>query len=416
MQYRVYGKTGKRVSVIGFGGMRFENEKDGIEAVSRAAELGVNYFDTAHTYFNGKSENIIGKGLEGFKDKVYISNKSMISKDPTADDVRRRIETSLRNLGVGRIAFYHMWAILSWGMFERVIKAGGPYEGALKAKEEGLIEHIAFSVHAGGDEIIKMVNTGLFEGVTLGYNIINYPYRIKGLQAAHEAGMGIATMNSLHGGLIPLAEKELAFIKEGKNDTVALAALRFNLSHEEITLALSGMKNIKEVEENVRAADQIRNPSFVVRESMKEKVLKWNRTLCTMCDYCQPCQMGIPISTYVSILDRYKIGQMEDARIQYIYSHFRGVLGKNMAADCNQCGACEEKCTQHLDIINRLKDVNQIFESGSLFYIKVYQKLFYINKILKKRRVLKRIYSTILCMLSPILRRFLPEYDKIFTA
>jgi predicted aldo/keto reductase-like oxidoreductase len=413
MQYRIYGKTGKRVSAIGFGGMRFENEKDGIEAVRRAAELGVNYFDTAHTYFNGKSEYIIGKGLEGFEDKVYVSNKSMISKDPKSDDVRRRIEKSLKYLGIEKIAFYHMWGILNWEMFKRVIKPGGPYEGALKAKEEGLIEHIAFSVHDSGDEIVKMVNTGLFEGVTLGYNIINYPYRLKGLQAAYETGMGVATMNSLHGGLIPLAEKELSFIREGDNDTVVLAALRFNLSHKEISVALSGMKNIKEVEENVRAADQITMPSPVLIETLKEKVSKWNRTLCTTCDYCQPCIKGIPISTYLSILDRYRIGQVKDAKVQYIYSHLKGVLGGNMAANCDECGTCEKKCTQHLDIMNRLKEVNKIFESGSLFHIKVYQKLLYINKRLQKRKFLDKMYLSALWMLSPLLRKLLPEYEEI---
>ena len=413
MQYREYGKTGKKVSVIGFGGMRFENEKDGIEAVRRAAELGVNYFDTAHTYFNGKSEYIVGKGLEGFKDKVYISNKSMISKDPTADNVRRRIDKSLKVMGIPKITFYHMWGILSWEMFERLLKAGGPYEGALKSKDEGLIEHIVFSVHANGDEIVKMVDTGLFEGVTLGYNIINYPYRLKGLQAAYETGMGVATMNSLHGGLIPLAERELSFIREGDNDTVVLAALRFNLSHKEISVALSGMKNIREVEENVKAADQITMPSPVMVEALKEKVSKWNRTLCTTCDYCQPCTKGIPISTYMSILDRYRMGQVTEARLHYIYSHFKGVLGKNMAVDCNECDACEKKCTQHLDIINRLKEAHKVFESGSLFHIKLYQKLLYINVQLQERKFLGKMYLSVLWMLSPLLRKLLPEYEEI---
>lgn len=413
MRYRMYGKTGKKVSAIGFGGMRFENERDGIEAVRRAAELGINYFDTAHSYFNGKSEYVIGKGLEGFKDKIYISNKSMVSEDPKADDVRRRIEATLKIIGINKIAFYHMWAILNWNMFERVIKPGGPYEGALKAKEEGLIEHIAFSVHASGDEIVNMVNTGLFEGITLGYNIINYPYRLEGLQTAYKAGMGVATMNSLHGGLIPLAEKELSFIKENADDTVALAALRFNLSHIEISVALSGMKNVREVEENVKAADQITMPSPVMVETLKEKVSKWNRTLCTTCDYCQPCTKGIPISTYMSVLDRYRIGQVTEARLHYIYSHFKGILGKNLAQDCDECGACEKRCTQHLGIMERLKDANDIFESGSLFYIKVYQNLFYINKKLQKWGIFRRMYLTTLRMLSPLLRRFLPEYGKI---
>nr|HPQ40569.1 aldo/keto reductase [bacterium] len=153
MHYRDYGKTGKRVSVIGFGGMRFtEDEDEGIRAMLRASELGINYFDTAPHYCKDRSEIIFGNAFKEFTRPFYVSSKSSIGEEKTADDVRRRVETALERMGTGKIHFFHMWCIMNWDHFEKVIAPGGPYEGALKLKDEGLVEHVVFSTHANGDE------------------------------------------------------------------------------------------------------------------------------------------------------------------------------------------------------------------------------------------------------------------------
>jgi uncharacterized protein len=356
---KLYGKTEKRISALGFGGLRFTNERDGVEAVQKALELGINYFDTAPNYSNSRSENIIGQGLRGFNGKAFVATKSMVPMDPKADQVLRRIDTSLKRLGVDKIDFFHIWNIIDWSQFEQAVKKGGTYDGALKAKELGLIDHIAFSSHAGSDDIIRIVNTGLFEGVTLSYNIINHPYRWSAVQAANRAGMGVATMNSLHGGLIPLAADKLSPLKQKSDRSVIIAALGFNISHPEVTVALSGMKNPKEVIANVEAVSEAAG-SPQDPETLREMYVSQNGVFCTMCGYCLPCSREINLPLYMSIHDMRALGLGKMARHNYAINRMKNAFGSARASDCVECGECQERCTQHLDIPARLRSVGEL--------------------------------------------------------
>ena len=148
---RPFGITGKEVSVLGFGGMRFGPDDDrGAELVRHVLASGINYIDTAPTYCDSRSESIIGRGIRGWKGVFYLSTKSTFGQDPTADAVRRRIEISLERLGVETITFFNMWGVNSLGLFREVMAPGGPFEGAVRAREEGLVEHICISTHARG--------------------------------------------------------------------------------------------------------------------------------------------------------------------------------------------------------------------------------------------------------------------------
>ena len=256
MIYKPYGKTGKKVSAIGFGGMRFPEGcsiEEGAEIVRYASELGINYFDTAPNYCNDTSEDIFGEAFKQMPKDFYVSTKSSISSDPTGDDVRRRLENSLKRMGLEKINFYNMWCILTYDQYKRVIAKDGPYWGALKAKEEGLIDHLVFSTHASGEEIRMMVEDGLFEGVTLGYNAVNFPYRAEGIEAAYKHGLGVVTMNPLGGGLIPQNQEYFSFLKQNEAESTIQAALRFNACHESISVVLSGMGSKEEVRHNVEA-------------------------------------------------------------------------------------------------------------------------------------------------------------------
>jgi len=159
MIYKEYGKTGKKVSALGFGGMRFNKEEYDkdiekcADIVRYASSKGINYFDTAPGYCEDKSEIIMGAAFKNMPNPFFVSTKSNYWSDKTADDVRRRCETSIERLGVDKINFYHMWCIMNMEHYRNVMAPGGPYEGALKLKEEGLIDHICISTHATGLQI-----------------------------------------------------------------------------------------------------------------------------------------------------------------------------------------------------------------------------------------------------------------------
>lgn len=359
MRYKKFGNTGKKVSVLGFGGMRFdpEDEEMSVRAVQRAVELGVNYFDTAPGYCEDTSERFIGKALSALpKEKqheLYISTKSHIAADPKADDVRRRIDNQLKIFQRDKIEFYSMWCILDLEQFEEIMAPGGPYEGVLEAKKEGLIEHICGTTHASGEEIANIVEADVFEGITLGYNLLNHEFRKTGMEAASKAGCAVITMNPLGGGMLTRDEEMLSVLKEDEADSFIAAALRFNFSHPEITVVLAGMKSAAEVEFNVKVAESVGEPDPGVVERMIQKFESLGESFCTGCKYClEHCPEEIQIHLYAGLWDRVRMKLPEDAhRVYKIYleGEDRWLKGKR-ASDCTQCGECEQACTQKLPI------------------------------------------------------------------
>lgn len=355
MLYREYGDTGKKVSVIGFGGMRLkkeENDEKTIQILIEANNRGINYFDTAHDYCGGKGEEIMGLAFKHMSNPFYISTKSMIQHDPDESAVRKRIDASLKKLNVEKINFFHMWCILSMEQYARVMAPGGPYDGAMRAKEEGLIEHISISTHLDGEDIEKIAEDGFYDGITLGYNILNYSYRLSGLSAAFKKSMGIAVMNPLAGGIISQFSEKFEFLKENEDETVAQAAIRFVASRAEVSSVLCGMRSIEEVIENTQVSQKLSQMSVDTIHKIKNIVKEKLEDFCTGCGYCKGCPANIPIPKYLDVYNRYILsGKKEEIPIL-----LRGYWGmsKKMAGECIGCGACEKKCTQKLPIIYRL--------------------------------------------------------------
>jgi predicted aldo/keto reductase-like oxidoreductase len=365
MVYRQFGKTGKTVSAIGMGLTRFPPEKfnseEGreccAELIVKAWERGINYFDTAPTYCDGKSEIILGLALKRIRGKVYISDKSSSTVDSTEKQLRGRLEQSLTNLGVDRIAFYNMWGILDYDQYLDVIKPGGPYEGAVAAKRDGLIEHICFSAHCTGEELERILEDDRFEGLTIGYNAINFKFREKGLIAAYEKGLGVATMNPLNGGVIPSNPELFSYISAGEGMNLAQSALLFNASHPAVSVVLSGMSQETELEENTAAFQKKHYYSKEKISGIKDRIESAYDFLCTGCRYCEGCPQNIPINRLMLSYNQFVLsgdyndflGQMFEVWRYYPEQRF----------DCVDCGACEKKCTQHLKIAERIALINE---------------------------------------------------------
>lgn len=366
MLYRPYGKTGKQVSVIGFGGMRFRKEDYANEEYSRAValvhrahELGVNYFDTAPGYCDDTSEKIIGEAFRTMKrDTFYVSTKCGLWNASTSDGARKMIDQSLQRLHVDKIDFYNMWSIKTLDEYSEYMKKGGVYEGALQAQSEGLIEHICFTTHLAGEDIAKIAKDGIFEGVTLGYNAINFAYRQKGIDACHEANLGIVTMNPLGGGIIPAHPDYFSFLKKGE-DSLAVSALKFILSQNKATLAIPGFSTIEEVEENMLAAENLEPATDGYLEEMASHLTTELNSLCTSCSYCDSCPEGIPIPKLLDSYNMYILSGGDDKEVLNRIKYHWGTSSE-LAAKCTACGQCETLCTQKLPIIERLAHIAKI--------------------------------------------------------
>ena len=361
MIYKKYGNTGKLVSAIGFGGMRFPKTNNKYdydyctEMIHEANRLGINYFDTAPFYNDDKSEEIFGHAFKNMPKDFYVSTKSAAWK---GSDLRTSLEKSLKRLNVDKIDFFHVWCVMNMDDYGKRMAPNGPYEELLKAKKEGLVDHICISTHCTGDEITHIANENKFDGILLGYNITNYKFRQAGIKSAYENNTGVVTMNPLGGGLIPENPEYFSYIKSENDSTVLDAAIRFNASHKEITVVLTGMDSIEHVRKNCTLSDFNEQYVFDTISRIEEFTPATHDKLCTGCRYCEHCPEEIPISKFMLAYNKTLLKDDDSLKSSLKY-HWR--IPPELAAKCISCGICESKCTQHLPIIDRLDYITKLY-------------------------------------------------------
>jgi len=368
MLYKNFGATGKKVSAVAFGGMRFladEYNKDikiCADLVLEAHSKGITYFDTAPGYCNDHSELIMGEAFKQMKyGDFHVSTKCGLWNATDADGARRMIEQSLTRLNVPKITFYLMWCIKNLDEYRKMTAPGGIYDGILKAKEEGLIEHICCSTHASGDEIAEIVKDGRVEGVTLGYNAINFAYRRSGIAACSAANVGVTVMNPLGGGIIPQYPGHFSFLTEGSDDKISVAALKFLIAHQEISAALPGISNSAELDEALLSTTNLPTIDDAYLSNLSEKLGVELNTLCTGCAYCDECPVNIEVP---KMIDSYNTAILTNGDMSQTISKlkYHWSIPVESAATCIECGKCERLCTQKLPIIERLKAISSYKE------------------------------------------------------
>ena len=375
MRYVEYGKTGKMVSVVGYGGLRFDLEKsnqENADLVKYAYEEGINYFDTAPGYCDDRSEDIFGLAFrqmikEG-KTDFYVSTKEKPKACDTSEKAIEAVKKSIERLGVSKINFYHVWNIRKMEHYELAMRPGGQYEGLLKCKEEGLIDHIVFSSHQPGDEVIDILSENKFEGVTMGINILNFPYRLKGAKYAVDNGYGVVAMNPLSGGTIPKYNKELSFLSKDGESTIE-SALRFNIGISQISISLIGFNKKQDIDDACKIADENRIYSDEDIHDIETRLNKNMNEICTGCGYCKVCPKGINTPAYMLFYNEkqmFKKSDEEMTKLVYGLGHWNYTMNsKAKAKECISCGKCEVECTQHLPIIDRLKEIKKWEEDGA---------------------------------------------------
>lgn len=371
MQYRPFGKTGLRVSRLGFGAMRLPIEKDekgrrtGIEAsaelIRRGIDAGINYVDSAPGYCHGESETAIGLAIKGLpRDRVCVSTKNGVW-NACGQCFRLKLELSLQKLGCDYIDFYHFWG-LSWQDYlNRCLGKNAPLARALKAREEGLIRHISFSCHDKPEKAIQLIDTGNFESMLVQYNLLDRQYA-PAIAHAHAKGLGTAVMGPVGGGRLGTPSEVIA--KATGVSSTAEVAIRFCMANPDLDVVLSGMGTPQMVDENVATAD--RAEPLTAREVARiDRLAKANRKIldlpCTGCGYCTPCPQGVAIPQIFEMLQWHTVFDLKGpARERY------GCLGKGWqerqkpASECVECGQCEGKCPQGISIVERLKEAHQV--------------------------------------------------------
>ena len=367
MQYRDYGQTGK-ISALGFGCMRLpELEKNGewivddeksIPMLRRAAELGVNYFDTGYFYCHHNSEAAVGRALKPIRDRVMISTKLPMSWAKSRGDYRRGLERSLQELDTDYVDYYHFWS-LDKEAFDKKVIGLKLLDEARKAKEEGLIRHISFSFHDDAGTIKHIIDRAeIMETMLVQYNLLDRSNEEMIAYAASK-GLGVAAMGPVAGGRLAAPTELYARMTGGGPMPTYELALKFVLGNPDISCALSGMRTVEELEQNVALAS---GEAPVSEEEWRrlgdslERLRRFSGLYCTGCKYCLPCPVGIDIPELFSAYTYHNVyGLSGQAKSMY-----KKYLEGKSFKDCQDCGICERKCPQHLEIRRELERVEGV--------------------------------------------------------
>jgi len=369
MLYRRLGNTGYQVSQLGFGAMRLPmvgqgeqatvNRELAIPMIHRAFEAGVNYIDTAVGYCKRDSQHAVGEALVGWRDKVIVSTKNHYYG---ADEKEwwQNLEDSLERLAVDCIDIYNHHG-LRWARYEEFVRPVMS-KWMAKAKDQGLIKHVCCSFHDTNDALVKVVDSGYVESITLQYNMLDRQLA-DGIAYAHSKGIGVVVMGPVAGGRLGADSQTLAALVPGIRRVPELA-LRFVLSNPNVSMALSGMSTMQQVEENIATAGDDVALSEADRQAIDEhleRLAAMAKLYCTGCGYCTPCPSEVNIPGIFGIFNHARVyGLWEHARKAYarIQKSPGGKRGRPADA-CSDCGTCEEKCPQNLPIRRQLKEAHE---------------------------------------------------------
>ncbi len=377
MQYRDYGDTGYSISRLGFGAMRLPKADDGnidmersVEIMRHARKLGVNYYDTALAYNKGQSEKAVGAALSDAREDVYISTKVPIHVPQIAESsLREHIAGQLERLRTDYIDFWNFHDLKFKDFKNRLLPdKDGIISTVRKVREEGLIRHICVSTHAKPEEMLEMLGSGLFEGITLQYNLLDRKNR-EVIDYADENGIGVIAMGPVGGGQLARPSRRLAELGPDYVSSLPELSLRYVLANPGITSALSGMNTIGMVEENSAAAGTSRPLSEEELAHIEETVSDLHRLAelyCTGCGYCMPCPHGVDIPRNFKLMNDYRVYGFEEAAVKGYARLGDGDSGeeKLRASECEECGECRDKCPQEIDIPCQLEEVHKVLGRG----------------------------------------------------
>jgi predicted aldo/keto reductase-like oxidoreductase len=384
MQYRDFGSLDFRTSVLGFGAMRLplagDDPKDidrdeARRMLHRAIDLGVDYVDTAYPYHGGESEGWLGWALaDGYRERVKVATKLPTWKMEKREDFDRYLDEQLERLGTGiDLYLLHGLDAESW---RDTVLAHDVMTSAERALGDGRIGHLGFSFHDDHAAFVEILEgSDLWEFCQIQYNYMDEEFQAgtRGLELAAEKGLGVVVMEPLRGGQLarPTPEVAALWAAAGRDlescvpaavclpESPVEWALRWVWAHPEVSLLLSGMSTMEQVEQNVHYASRSDEPLGAAELEVVSRVRDTYRRAipipCTACRYCLPCPNKVAIPDILALYnDAVAYADLKVARLEYSW------IDDDARADaCTQCGECEDRCPQGIAIVSWLEKVQQ---------------------------------------------------------
>lgn len=373
MQKRKFKKINLETSLLGLGCMRLPSNEDGsvdeetaIKLIRKAIDNGINYVDTAFTYHGGKSEKILGKALaDGYRDKIILADKmpAWVAKDE--ESMKSIFYKQLERLNTDHIDMYLIHNVTR-GIWKRAKKVNVmPFLEEMKAA--GKIKHIGFSFHDTYDFFEEMLDEYPWDfcQIQLNYMDKNHQAGYKGLKLASEKGLGVVIMEPLKGGRLTDAippSIQTIFNKFGIKRSPTEWAFKWLANMPELTVMLSGMSSLSQLEENIKIFNDESLNELSDRESnlindISDEYNSLIKYSCTGCNYCMPCPSRLEIPRILRYLNDWEVyEQNPSTKLEYT----TWIAPGTHASDCIGCKECESKCPQGLPISIAMNEMAKI--------------------------------------------------------
>ena len=367
---------GKDTPKLGFGLMRLPNTLGRIDVeqtkqmVDLFMEAGFTYFDTAFVYLG--SEAATKKALVDRYPRESFTLASKLNAfllAPTEKAAKKQFTTSLERTGAGYFDYYLLHSLME-NNYKKYDKFH-LWDYVAEQKEKGLIKHIGFSFHAGPKLLDRLLTDHPeVEFVQLQLNYADWENPSVTSRANYEVARkhnkAITVMEPVKGGRLadPPKEVRALFDAYAPGASCASWAIRFAASLDGILTVLSGMSNVKQMEDNLSYMRDFRplneEEQGIIQQA--QRIMGRAATVpCTACRYCtEGCPRQIPIPEIFKALNkRLGNGQMEEAAADYLAAAGEG----HRASDCIECRQCENACPQHIPVVDRLRQARELLEA-----------------------------------------------------
>ncbi len=365
LEYKKWYDKDIKTSMLGFGAMRLKtvngeiDEEKGFALFDHAYQNGINYFDTAMPYTDGKNEAFVGKALKRYpRESFYLATKLTLRLFEKREEIVNIIDKQLEILQTDYIDMYLLHAMNKERL--QVAKEWKVFDLIDKWKNEGKIKYIGFSFHGDYEAFREMLDSYNWDFCQIQLNYLDTEFQqgIKGYYDLEKRKIPVVIMEPIKGGKLAGFNKNIEKIfKDHSDASIASWALRWVGSLPGVKVILSGMNEIDQMVDNIETFTNFKP----LDKGEQEVVLKVKSALqeikavgCTNCKYCLPCTTNINIPGYFSLLNNYRMFENEDDSKW----NFKN-LKQNFALpnECIECGKCLEDCPQNINIPEELKKI-----------------------------------------------------------
>jgi len=343
LDYRVLGKTGMKVTTVGMGCMITSDAS----VIERAADLGINYFDTARGYQHGNNERMVGAALKRRRKDIFLSSKSGAGNKAEA---LKDLDTSLSELGTDHLDIWYLH-----GKDNPDHVTDDLIEAQQIAKTAGKIRFAGLSTHEPARLVPVLVQKGTFDVVLMTYNFSMEKSRDEAIEQANRAGLGVVAMKVMAGGYrkVKPGDPQWTRLKQGG---AMLAALKWVVRNSGIRTTVPSMTDMDQLEENLKAMSE--HYTETDQKLLTQQLEHITPLYCRMCPECAgTCAKGLPVKDvlrYLTYADGY--GQFALGR-----EKFRELPAELAAVRCADCATCTVQCPAGVQVASRLRRAQELF-------------------------------------------------------